>query len=360
MFKNKLKYYFAQEILKSYLFVLAILTLLIWVTQSARLLYLITETGLSISVYLKYILLILPKIISKLMLVSFVVSIFLSITKFQNNKEIEIYWLSGISKMEIVAIIIKISLLILAVGWFFFIYFVPFNSGKSRTVLTNSEFSLVNSLVKKNNFNSPLKGLTIFVKKNDNMGNLEKVYIFENNKTIISKKGRVLNSNGKNYLELTDGLIHEKNLENKIVEIKFKKTLFDFTKYQTKIITKKKHQEISFLEIVEEYKSENNKNNKSNLLYEIHKRIFTPLFIPVIAILCSFIIYSNNEKYSANKIKAFIFSSSILSLILLEVLLNLSVTNVFFRYFLYVAPIVFSFSLLSLLNNFLKNEPIVK
>ena len=64
----------------------------------------------------------------------------------------------------------------------FFLYLAPLGSATSRQILTSSEFTLVNSLVKARNFNSPLKGLTIFVNKNDNNGNLEKVYIFENEK----------------------------------------------------------------------------------------------------------------------------------------------------------------------------------
>ena len=185
MFKNKLKNYFAKEILKSYFFVLATLSLLIWITQSARLLYLVTDTGLSINTYVNYIVFLIPKSISQLMVISLLISFFLSIMKFQTNKELEIYWLSGISKMEIVFLVIKTSLLLTALALFFYIYLAPISSKKSRELIANSEFSLVNSLVKKNNFNSPLKGLTIFVNKNDNQGNLEKIYIFENNKTII-------------------------------------------------------------------------------------------------------------------------------------------------------------------------------
>ena len=55
MFKNKLQNYFILETLKSYLFVLASLSLLIWITQATRYLYLVTETGLSIKVYAEYV-----------------------------------------------------------------------------------------------------------------------------------------------------------------------------------------------------------------------------------------------------------------------------------------------------------------
>ena len=211
MFKNKLNNYFIAEILRSYAFVLASLSFLIWITQSARFLYLITDMGLSMNVYVPYILYQLPKIVSQMMLISFLISLFISIIKFQNNKEMEIYWLSGISKKTIIWTILKISLVPTFVAFFLYIYLAPMTGLISRNILANSEFTFVNALVKKNNFNSPFDNLTVYVGQNDNRGNLEKVYLFENNQTIIAKRGKVLNVNDKNYLQLIDGFIHEKN-----------------------------------------------------------------------------------------------------------------------------------------------------
>ena len=254
MFKNKLNNYFIVEILRSYAFVLATLSFLIWITQSARFLYLITDMGLSMDVYVPYILYQLPKIVSQMMLISFLISLFISIVKFQNNKEMEIYWLSGISKKTIIWTILKISLVPTFIAFFLYVYLAPMTGLISRNILANSEFSFVNALVKKNNFNSPFNNLTVYVGKNDNQGNLKKVYLFENNKTIIAKQGRVLNTNKKNYLQLIDGFIHEKNENNKIKIIKFEKTLYDFTKYQSNIVTTPKFQERSFLWLLTEFK----------------------------------------------------------------------------------------------------------
>jgi len=357
MFKNKLKIYFIKDFLKSYLFVLLSLSMLIWITQSARFLYLVTDTGLSPLTYGKYIIYLIPKIISQVTLISFLISIFLIIIKFKNNKEIEIYWLAGVSKKDIAKLLVKVSFVPTFFALFFYIYLAPFSSMKSRQILSNSEFSLVNTLVKKNNFNSPLKGLTIFVKENDNRGNLEKVFIFENNKSIISKKGRVVSVDNKNFIELSDGYIHEKNIRNNIDVVKFETTMFDFTKYQTNIIKTLKIQEKSFFKIRGDYISTRDLIEKKNLLSEIHKRIFKPLFIPIIAILGCFILYSNHEKINLKKIKIITFGLGVLFIIFIEVLIDLSVENTFFKYFLYGIPTFGAITIFIGLNKFLNNEP---
>jgi len=330
--------------------------MLIWITQSARFLYLVTDTGLPPLTYVKYIILLVPKIIAQVTLISFLVSVFLTITKFQKNKEMEIYWLAGVSKKEIIKMLIKFSLIPTFFALLFYVYLGPSGLMKSRQILSNSEFSLVNTLVKKNNFNSPLKGLTIFVKENDSQGNLEKVFIFENNKTIIAKKGRVVNIDNKNFIELSEGLIHEKNENNGINVVKFKTTMYDFTKYETNVTTNPKYQEENILKLTRKYNLANQAVEKNDILYEIHKRIFKPLFIPIIAILSCFILYGNNQKINLNKIKILIFSLGILFIIFIEVLLELSVDNTFFKYFLYTVPILGAVTMFFFLNNFLNNE----
>jgi len=352
MFKHKINNYFIYEVVKSYLFILLTLTILFSVTQATRLLFLITESGLQIETYLEYNFFLLPKTLSQMMLISFLISLFLNISKFQNNKEIEIYWLSGISKKKIVHLIIKISLFITVIASIFYIHLAPTSSLKARQIIGNSEFSFVNSIVKKNNFNSPLKELTIFVRENDNQGNLEKVYIFETNKTIISKKGRVLNINNKNFLELSDGVIHEKNSNNNISTIRFQKTLYDFTNFKTNFVQTPKLQETKFFLLLEEYK----KNKNKDILQEIHKRIFKPLFIPTIGILCCFILYTNNEKINLHKIKISIFFLTTFLIIFIEILINLSTSNIFFKNIFYLSPFVLFISLYLILDRFLLSE----
>lgn len=357
MFKNKLNNYIVSEILKSYALVLISFSLLIWIAQAAKNLNLITESGLSIKTYCYFILLIFPKIASQLMIISFLIGAFLTILKLLDTKEIEIYWLAGISKLNIAFTIFKVSFVPLILALLFYIYLVPLTNFKSREILANSEFSMINSLVKKNNFNSPLKKLTIFVNKNDNKGNLEKIYIFEELKTIIAKKGRVVNINDNNYLELIDGFIHEKNPQQNITVVKFEKTIFDFTKYQTEITKYTKIAERSTLWLFKNYKSR--KNNK-DILEEIHKRIIKPLFIPFVAFLCCFLLYTNNEKINLTKLKIFIFSLSTLLIIFIEILIGLSAKNYLLQTFFYTIPLMGTILTFFSLKNFLKKEPMYK
>ena len=134
MFKNKLNNYIIKEILKSYILVLISFSLLIWIAQAAKNLNLITESGLSIQTYCYFILLIFPKILSQLMIISFLIGTFLTILKLLDSKEIEIYWLAGISKLNIAFTIFKFSFFPTILALIFYVYLVPHTNFKSREV----------------------------------------------------------------------------------------------------------------------------------------------------------------------------------------------------------------------------------
>src|SRR6056300_919282 len=285
MVKHKIFKYFFLEFIKLFLLISLSLSILIWMTQAARLLELITEFGNPISIYIKYILLIYPKVYENIFLLSFAISLFFLVSKLEDTNELNIYWLSGISKHSIINFLVKIGILMIAIYIFISAFITPWTLGKSRMVLAQSKFSLINSLVKENNFNSPLSGLTIYVSKNDNKGNLENVLIYEKTRTIIAKTGEVLSNDEGNYLKLYNGITHEKNNEN-ISVINFENTIFDFSKYQMQNIKTLKFNERSTKWL---YLNRNLSNAKLNeISEEFNKRLIKPFLILLICLVSCF------------------------------------------------------------------------
>ena len=347
MIKNKIFRYFFLEFLKIFLLVCLSLSILIWMTQAARLLELITEFGNPTLVYVKYVILSYPKIVSNIFLLCFVISLFFLFSKLENSNELSIYWLSGISKKKISNIIFLITFFIIFFYLILSIFIAPWSSAKARGILSESKFSLINSLVKEKNFNSPLKGLTIYVTKNDNKGNLEGVFIYENTRVIFAKRGNVFTNNEKNYLKLFEGKTHEK-INNSITSIDFKTTTFDFSKYQLQNINVLKFNERNILWL---YKNMNNKSIlKSNeIREEIVSRLFKPFFLLVLSSITCFLLYSNEEKISSKKLKISIYILAIICLIANQILIGISGINIYYSIsYIFIVIFLFLFLFLTL------------
>jgi len=351
MIKYKIYRYFSFEFFKIFLITSVSLSILLWITQASRLLELITDFGNPIGTYIKFNLLNYPKIYSKTILLSHIVAIFFLISKLQNENELTNYWLAGISKFKIIILLLKLTFLIFLFYLFLAVYLAPLSSLTARNTLVDSKFSLINSIVKEKNFNSPLKGLTVFVNKNDKKGNLKNIFIYENDRTIYSKKGKVL-LDGENYfLELIEGTTHEKN-NNNINIINFDTTIYDFAKYKMKNITTPKFNERSILWLLEALKLKNFK--PKDIREEIGARTIKPFFIFFITIICCFVLYQN-EKVNLTKLKILIFSLSIITLILNEIIIGIA-SNKNFYLFVYFLTLLF----LSIFNIFLLKRTISK
>ena len=124
------------------------------------------------------------------------------------------------------------------------------------------------------------------------------------NKTVIAESGII----NKNKIILKKGVIQSYESDNTIRIIQFNKTLLNFENFDNRVIKDVKIQETSTLKILsclknyyfEEIKDKNikncPKNNISIVIETFSRRIVMPLYIPLVAILISFLlVYKKNK-----------------------------------------------------------------
>jgi lipopolysaccharide export system permease protein len=359
MKKNKLGYYFIQEFLKNYLSILFAFGLIIWITQAVRLLDLISEDGNSIATYFLYILSLLPKILSRISIIIFFISFVLTISKFEDHNELKALWLSGLDKKIFITHLVKFSILLVFLLILIRLFVVPYFSNYSRYLLLNSAVGSIAPLVKYNNFNNPLKKITIYVGKKNQINELEDIILFENNadksKTIIAKSGIIVNENNKNLLVLVNGSIQEESSNKKIAIIDFDKITLDLNQYSKRTVDYYKFPEIDSFELFKRVKNKND-SQLLDIISELNNRIIIPLFIPSLVILACFLMSINREFINKTFFKITIFSLGILIIVIGEILLNLSSKKNIASILLYAAPFFFLITNWFVLNYFSKNE----
>ena len=113
MLQNKIYLNFIKEILKTFLVILFGLTIIAWTLRAVNFLDLIVESGYSIATYFKYSSLNIVGILTKLIPISFLLSLIIFILKKIQDNEFIILWTSGIKKLRLVNLFFIISLIIL-------------------------------------------------------------------------------------------------------------------------------------------------------------------------------------------------------------------------------------------------------
>ena len=361
MKKNKLGYYFVQEFLKNYLSILLAFGLIIWITQAVRLLDLVGEEGNSIKTYFLYILSIMPKFFLRISIITFFISFVVTVSKFEDHHELGALWFSGLEKKNFINYLIRSSIILIAILVIIRCFIVPYFSNYSRYLLLNTGIGGIGSLLKQNNFNNPLKKITVYVGKKNQINELEDIILFDDSddikKTIIAKSGVVINENNKNLLVLVEGSIQEERKDKKISILDFDKTTLDLSQYNKKTVDYYKFNEMFFFELI---KRLNNKNDGqiTNIIGELNDRIIMPLFIPSLVLSACFLIITNKEFINNNFLKIIIFTYGIAIIIISEILLDLSSKKLYASLILYIAPFLFLIINWVLLNYFLNRENI--
>ena len=373
--KNKIYSYFLSEFLSIFIVILLTLTFIAWVVQAVNYLEFVTEDGHSFGVYFLYSLLSLPKITAKLLPFVYFVSLFTILLNFEKNNELIIYWCAGINKITFTNQIIKISIIFTIFQILFSSFLVPYSQDKARSFLRSSDIDMFASLIKEKKFIDTVEKLTFFVEEINQEGEMKNIFLkdLSAKKTIFAKKGIILKKNKSNFLILVDGIIHsEKN--NTINALNFKKTEINLSKFKTKSTTFPKIQEKNTLALLNCYKYFENKFDKfltedtevetcnpamQEIREEINKRFGTPVYIPLLTVLLSFVIgFSKDNTNYKFKIYTTFFITFVF-LVISEISIRYSGASSFKSLLYFLAPIILSLLIYLVLIKTYKHERVV-
>ncbi len=363
MFSDKIYRHFFSELSKHFLIVLFALSVIVWAVQSVNFLDLIVEDGHSVALYLKYSMLNVVKILTKFIPLSFLISLIVTIEKFDNDNELMALWTAGLSKVKIVNFFFKVSLLVTVLQLFLACLVNPTILNHSRSLVKSSDINFVASTIKTNQFNDTVEGLTIFAEEKTDDGFFKNIFIRDESKilksldsdqntsnlTIFAKKAKIFDDNGANALVLHEGTIHSEKKEGKIKVVDFRKTRLNLSGMKTKSITQPKVQETKSQILIKCFLRNNNEKKllncpdqeKIEVLSEINRRFGMPLYVPFVALLCSFILINREESKFSGLYKYIYGGLSFTILIVAEILVRYSGLSYYYSLIYYLFPVIF-------------------
>ena len=340
MVKNKIYKYFSIEILKSFITILFAFSIVAWTVRSVNFLDLIVDSGHSLRSYFLFSILNISGIITKFIPLSFLLALVVSIYKFNNKNELMIVWTTGLSKLRLANLFLFLSFVITLIHLLFSSVITPYTLNKSRSTLTNDELGNFSINMRENTFTDTFEGITFFVEKkiNDRFYNIfisDEENKFQsvistkennNNLIILAKEGFI----SQKKLVLFNGRIQSISSDNELDEIVFKKTELVLSNFDSRTTKVPKVQEISTNYLMRCNNSENLillKDNyhcpENNLRKEtVARRLGLPLYIPLVSIICSFLLRSRGKNSDSFFKRYFIFFISFITLLSAELLLR--------------------------------------
>ena len=354
--KKTIYKYFFHEFIIYFTITLFALAAVVWTIQAVNYLDLITEDGHAFSIYFNYSFLTLSKVLTKLIPFCFLLAIVLTILKLEKDNELIALWTSGLNKIHIVNLILRISILIMFLQLLLTSIFNPMLLNLSRTLLKNSELQFIPSLLKEKQFNDTVDGLTIFVDTKDENQIYKNIFIRDEgsvlssigstSSTIFAKSGHM--SKDEKNLILYDGNIQKLNTDGNVNIIKFEKTTLNLAGLTTKSISEPKMQETSTIQILlclqnkntsDMYNCGTDKRSLMDTKIEINKRFGMPVYIPLISLICCFLLASRKDKKMFYLNKYIYFFIGFLILALAEIIVRYSGISWNHTFIYYLIPL---------------------
>ena len=361
MLSNKIYKHFFLELSKYFFIVLFTFTAIVWAVQAVNYLDLIVDDGHAVTIYLGYSLLNISKILTKFIPLSFLLALFLTILKLEDESEFMILWTAGLNKIRVVNFFLCVSFIVTFIQITLASFINPEVLNYSRSLIRSSNLDFISSMIKTNQFNDTVEGLTIYVEEKDENDLMKNIFIRDDKKilkgldnpkdsgniTIFAEKGKI-EKRDKSYLALENGVIQTENKSKEIQSINFKKTSLLLQGMKTKSITQPKLQETSsiilmeclFKKDMEEKLLNCAKKSKLDALSEFNRRFGMPLYIPYVAVLCSFLLIGRNDSKRKHLYKYFYFGIAFISLVMAEILVRYSGKSLNYSLIYYLIPIL--------------------
>ena len=359
MLQNKIYQNFIKEILKTFFVILFGLTVIAWTVRAVNFLDLIVENGYAITTYFQYSILNLLGILTKFIPLSFLLSLIIFIIKKIQEKEFTILWTAGIKKLTLVNIFFLVSIFILFLYLIFSTFITPMALKKSRYLLNKENFASFLPTVRIQQFSDSFKGFTFFVEKKKN-DKIENVFIHDksnvlknltsdqsdkNSTTIIAESGIIKE---RKKLILFNGQIistQKENLKNSI--IKFEQLNISLENLSTNTIKTPKLQETpthDLLRCILQSYPENilncTKSAEKEIKTVLNRRFVLPFYIPIISLLCSFLMIRTEEKKNYFLNKYTIFSLSFLILLYAELIVRYTGISKIINILFIISPLI--------------------
>ena len=332
MLQNKIYRNFTKEILKTFLVILFGLTIIAWTVRAVNFLDLIVENGYSVETYFKYSFLNIFGILTKFIPLSFLLSLIIFIIKQIQENEFVILWTSGVKKIKVINLFFINSILILFLYLCFSVFISPFALNKSRLLLNQSGFNSFLPTIRVQQFSDSFKGFTFFV-ENKIQNKIKNVFIHDESNTLKNLTSSDNNTSSTTIIA-ESGIVEEKKMilfNGQIVSntnnnqkdsiVIFEQLNIDLNNLTNNAIKVPKLQETSTINlfkcIVDSTKvtiKNCQENSKKEITTVLNRRLVLPFYIPVISLLCSFLLIKtqNKKNYFLNKYSIFIFSFIVL------------------------------------------------
>jgi lipopolysaccharide export system permease protein len=229
-------YVLAQMMGPTALFAL-LMTIVVWLTQSLRLLDLVINRGQSASTFVYLSVLILPSLLVIILPIAFFAGTLYALTKLNTDSELVVMASAGFSRAQLTAPVMLAAAIVMALTYLCGLYLMPSGQRAMKDKVVDIRADVGAALLDEGEFNTPSEGLTVFIRVLNSDGHINGVMVHDSrNKkhavTYLAESGQLAQTPAGARLLMYDGTIEQSSAGGEQLSVlKFKTYVFDLDQF---------------------------------------------------------------------------------------------------------------------------------
>lgn len=216
------------------LLITASLTCIIWLTQALRFIDFIVNRGLSIGDFIYITSLLFPSLLTLLVPISLFLAVVFTYNKLLSDSELIVFRAMGLSRWQLAQPAILIGLAATGFCYLLTLYLQPLATRQFQDMRAFLRDNYTSVLLQEEVFNTPVDGLTVFVRERDEDANLSGILVHDNRLTdspitMMAERGKLLQGQSGPQFYLEKGIRQERrqgrvswlNFDNYTLDVSF-------------------------------------------------------------------------------------------------------------------------------------------
>ena len=286
-----------------------LLTAVIWLTQSLRLLDLVINRGQSAPTFLYLTILVLPSLLVIILPIAFFAGTLFALSKLNTDSELVVMASAGFSRLQIAVPVFISAAIVMALTYACGLYLMPAGQRAMKDKVVDIRADIGAALLNEGEFNTPADGLTVFIRELNNDGTIRGVFVHDNRDkahpvTYLAQSGQLVQTPVGARLVMDDGTIEVASGSGSQLQVlKFQRYVFDLDQFAGPSRATERATSERYLSELFNPDSHLAPKIRNAYIAEGHNRLAQPLYCIVFALIALAAILRGSRARGANALR---------------------------------------------------------
>src|SRR5258706_14956742 len=234
---RSLFFYVLRQIVGPFLLFTLLLTLVVWMTQSLRLLDLVINRGQSAGIFAYLTLLMLPSLLVVIVPIAFFGAALYALNRLNSDSGLVVMWSAGISRLQIALPVLAAAGIAMAITYACTLFLMPLGKRVMKDKVFDIRADIGAAILREGAFTTPSEGLTVFIRELTPSGEIRGILVHDNRQpqrplTYLAESGVLVQSQEGARLIMQNGNIEQGEGKGaRLSVLGFERYVFDLDQY---------------------------------------------------------------------------------------------------------------------------------